>query len=113
MKLEKCCCCIPIDIGVYILGGLTILGSLDLIQHFAWTRAVLFAAVIISFFAMIFKNETFTRMLVFITMTVKLVVEPLLYMFWLSPEQGGISPKLWAEEACKAMTEEDLAKFEA
>ena len=86
MKLDKCCCCIPLNVGTHILGILTILGSLDLIMHFDWIKAVLFAAVIISYFVMIFKNEATTRMILFITMLTKMAIDPLLFLFWLKPE---------------------------
>merc|ERR1712151_191095 len=52
-----------------------------------------------------------TRLAVFAAYCVKVVVDTVMFLFVLKPEEGGYSVSTWAEHACDGMTAEDMATF--
>ena len=66
MKVKKCCCCVPIDIGVMILGALlwfSLLGELD---YFNPIRMGITVTVGCIFLFMVFQDSDDARKLFFL-----------------------------------------------
>ena len=112
MKVEKCCLCIDVQMGVYILGCFTVLGILNEIEHFQFARTISCAGTIIAFLVMLFNNSAQTRCIWFIAYIGNWVVQTLAFLFIATPEQGGIAVTDWGQQACDDMNEDDLADFE-
>ena len=106
MNVEKCCCCIDRQVGVYIIGILTCLGIFYEVTHFYAPRAIVLGLTVLSFLVMCFNNQAMTRMIFMLMFATNFVADIIMNFFLASPEQGGYSPDYYAKEACKYMKDE-------
>ena len=65
MRLTKCCCCIPIKVGAYIIGGLHVFGMLAGLYLMSAVQISLEMFCGISFLYMLYKDTQQNRMLYF------------------------------------------------
>ena len=73
IKVEHCCLCIDIEIGVLILGATACLAITTDLLHFHPVRTLLEVALIVSFVAMLFKNTALTRLIFLIAYVVSYI----------------------------------------
>ena len=66
-KLDNCCLCIPLQIGVYMIGGLVCLSLLIEIELFNLYRTILESIVFLTFLLMVFKDSAATRQIFFVS----------------------------------------------
>ena len=60
-KQKKCCCCIPIKVGTYIIGGLHAIYFVLFLVKADYLGAALNLFSGSTFLAMVFKDSSFTR----------------------------------------------------
>ena len=61
-KANKCCCCIPIKVGTYLIGAIHLFYLVIFMMQFHLLDAALNFFCATTFLVMIFKDTQFTRM---------------------------------------------------
>ena len=108
---SKCCCFIPLKVGVYIIGVLTMLTLLpELYKFFLW-RTLLTAAASLAFLTMVVKDSTFTRGLFFFAWNISMFGFLFINIFVAAAEEGGYDAEARAENQCRGMEDEYLSNF--
>ena len=64
-KTKKCCCCIPVKIGTYLIGGIHVIYLFLFLYKHAVVDAVLNLFTGMTFITMLLKDSQFTRMVFF------------------------------------------------
>ena len=86
MKLSKCCCCVPVALGVKILGALDILSFVSAaLVRFDIITMILLLAPVITFILMLIEDCKRNRMLFFAAFTFYRIVLLCLYfvkVYW-------------------------------
>merc|ERR1712060_804899 len=113
MKVESCCLCVPIDLGVKIIGVLVLLGLFTEMEHFVPIRAVALGITLLAFANMFMNGNAQSRLIAYAAYIFNCLVDGALFFFFLKPDQGGYSIDTWAKQACDGMNETDLEKFTA
>ena len=108
---SKCCCVIPLKVGVYIIGILTVLTLLpELYKFFMW-RTILTTVASLAFVAMVFKDSTFTRGLFFVAWNISTFGFLIINIFIAAAEEGGYDAEHRAENQCRGMEDEYISNF--
>ena len=93
MRVKKCCCCIPIKIGAYIIGSFHVLGLLIGMYFFDMISICLEVFCATAFLFMIYKDSQQKRLIYFSTYMVLqciLAVIRMVFTFWQKDEAYGI-----------------------
>ena len=114
MKLENCCICIPLEVGVYLIGGTIILSLACDFVYFYLLRTVIEGTTIIIFIIMLVSNIASTRLLFFSAYLVNLICKIFIIVFGPDPEHSFcfIESKVHAINVCDRMDEKDKIQFE-
>jgi len=75
MKVKKCCCCIPVDMGVMILGSLMCFGIMAEFKEFNPIRAAITVGASFFFFLMVFRDSAKHREIFFYAYIVSCISE--------------------------------------
>ena len=81
-KQSKCCCCIPIKIGTYIIGGLHALYFVLFLTKSDWLGAALNLFSGSTFLAMVFRDTSFTRGAFFAAFATYVITVALLNLYF-------------------------------
>ena len=93
MRVRKCCCCIPIKIGAYIIGTFHVLGLLMGIYLMSLATICLEVFCATAFLLMIYKDSKEKRLFYFATYVVLqciVAVIRMVFTFWKKDEAYGI-----------------------
>ena len=93
MRVRKCCCCIPIKIGAYIIGTFHVLGLLVGIYLMSLATICLEVFCATAFLLMIYKDSKEKRLFYLATYVVLqciVAVIRMVFTFWKKDEAYGI-----------------------
>lgn len=90
LRVKRCCCCVPIKIGAYIIGGIHVLGLIIGIVRMSPVSVSLDIFCGSTFLYMIYRDSQKSRLLYFATYAVYAFVVVgihLIFVFWKQDEK--------------------------
>ena len=94
VKASKCCCCIPIKTGAYIIGCIHVLGVIIGIAQLDVLKIALDIFCGATFLVMVFRDSEWVRMLyfaVYLVYTAIIIVVHLIFALWDRDEEASAS----------------------
>ena len=93
MKLEKCCCCIPLEAGVFFIGAMTMMSLLGEYYYFQLTRTLLTFVAVLAFFYMLSFDSAGSRGAFFFAWLIATFGFYFINIFIAKEEEGGYDPR--------------------